>query len=245
MAAHPRQGQKGHRRDGPGAHRALRPPPSGHRLRLPRRRRVAERFRVPLRVRRDGRPAHRHRRDQEGHGKGLAHGPSALRRRGRRQNGGRLPCSLQVCHGRQAVRHSGPHHPAGVAALQQHHLPHGGIPGESRAALPLPHRQTAERDPAGPAGRQRGHRHRHPPPPLQGRPVPRPGPCHHRRGAAFRCQAQGEAERELHRRGHADPLGHPHPPHPEHGHERHPRPLHHRAAAHRAPAGGDIRVGIQ
>ena len=61
VAAHPCQGQKGHRRDGPGAHRALRPPPSGHRLRLPRRRRVAERFRVPLRVRRDGRPAHRHR----------------------------------------------------------------------------------------------------------------------------------------------------------------------------------------
>ena len=56
--------------------------------------------------------------------------------------------------------------------------------------------------------------------------------CHHRRGAAFRRQAQGEAERELYRRGHADPLGHPHPPHPEHGHERHPRPLHHRAAAH-------------
>ena len=29
MAAHPCQGQKGHRRDGPGAYRALRPPPSG------------------------------------------------------------------------------------------------------------------------------------------------------------------------------------------------------------------------
>ena len=29
MAAYPRQGQKGHRRDGAGAYRALRPPPSG------------------------------------------------------------------------------------------------------------------------------------------------------------------------------------------------------------------------
>ncbi len=48
VAAAPAPRSKGHRRDGAGAHRALRPPPSGHRLRLPRRRRVAERFRVPL-----------------------------------------------------------------------------------------------------------------------------------------------------------------------------------------------------
>ena len=66
---------------------------------------------------------------------------------------------------------------------------------------------------------------------AQGREVPRPGPCHHRRGAALRRQAQGEAEGEFHRRGYADPLGHPHPPHPEHGHERHPGHVHHRAAA--------------
>ncbi len=37
----PRQGEKGHRGDGAGAHRALRPPPSGHGLRLPAGRRLA------------------------------------------------------------------------------------------------------------------------------------------------------------------------------------------------------------
>ncbi len=37
-----------------------------------------------------------------------------------------------------------------------------------------------ERDPAGPAGGQRGHRGGHPPPAVQGCPLPRPGPCHHR-----------------------------------------------------------------
>ena len=41
VAAHPRQGEKGHRGDGAGADRALRPPPSGHGLRLPAGRRLA------------------------------------------------------------------------------------------------------------------------------------------------------------------------------------------------------------
>ena len=41
VAAHPRQGEKGHRGDGAGADRALRPPPSGHRLCLPAGRRLA------------------------------------------------------------------------------------------------------------------------------------------------------------------------------------------------------------
>ena len=41
VAAHPRQGEKSHRGDGAGADRALRPPPSGHGLRLPAGRRLA------------------------------------------------------------------------------------------------------------------------------------------------------------------------------------------------------------
>ena len=144
----------------------------------------------------------------------------------------RWPCGpLQVRDGGQAVRHPGPHHPAGLAALQHHPVPDGGFPRQGGAAQPLPHRQAAERGPAGPAGRQRGHRGGHPPPAVQGRPLPRPGPCHHRRGTALRRPPQGKTETELHRGGYAHPVRHPHPPHPQHGHERHPGYVHHRGTA--------------
>ena len=49
----------------------------------------------------------------------------------------------------------------------------------------------------------------------QGRPLPRPGPCHHRRGTALRRPPQGKTETELHRGGYAHPVRHPHPPHPQ------------------------------
>ena len=168
-----------------------------------------------------------------------------MRRRGRGQDRSGPARRLQVRDGRQTVRHPCPHHPAGVAALQHHSFPHGSLPRKGGDDVPLPHRKTAEGDPPGPAVGQCGHRGGHPPAAVQGREVPRPRPCHHRRGAALRCEAQGKAQGELHRGGHAHPFGYPHPPHAEHGHERHPGPFHHRAAAHRAAARGDLCAGIQ
>ncbi len=93
-------------------------------------------------------------------------GPPAVRRRGRGQDRSCPARRLQVRDGRQAVRHPGPHHHSGVAALQHHFLPHGGLP-RKWDALPLPHRQNSRKRPSGACRRARGHRGGHPPPAFE------------------------------------------------------------------------------
>ena len=69
--------------------------------------RFSARVRRRLRLQRDRRSAHRHRRHQARHGIDHADGPSALRRRGLRQDRSRHARRLQGRAGRQAGR--GPH----------------------------------------------------------------------------------------------------------------------------------------
>ena len=113
-----------------------------------------------------------------------------------------------------------------------HSLPHGGVPRQSGAALPLSPRPKQQKETlkglaAGTVDVVVGtHRLLQKDVKFHGS-----GPCHHRRGAALRRQAQGKAEGEFHRRGHADAFGHAHPAHAEHGHERPAGHEHHRRAA--------------
>jgi len=67
--------------------------------------------------------------------------------------------------------------------------------------------------------------------PPEGRELSEPGPRHHRRGAALRCQPQGEAQETTDPGGRPHADGDPHPADPPPVARRHPGPLHHQHPA--------------
>ncbi len=71
------------------------------------------------------------------------------------------------------------------------------------------------------------------------------GPCHHRRGTAVRCGAEGAVQGDVPTVRCARPLGDPHSPDPQHGDDRHPRYVGHRGGAARPSPGADLRAGIR
>ena len=96
------------------------------------------------------------------------------------------------------------------------------FPVRGGAAVPLPHRQTAEGGPAQPAGRQRRHRGGHPPAAVQGRPLPRPGLVIIDEEQRFGVRHKEKLKQSFIGVDMLTLSATPHPPHPQHGHERHP-----------------------
>ena len=202
-------------------------------LRLPARRRLAARFRDPVRVRRDRRPAERHRRDQAGYGKALAHGPAALRRRGRGQDR-RWPCAPPSSASWAAS--SAPSWPPTTLLAWQHY----NTILSRMEAFPvkvgmLSRFRTAKQQKETLRGLQSGNvdivvgTHR-----LLSKDV-----RFHDLGLVIIDEEQrfGVKHKEKLKENFigVDMLtlsATPHPPHPEHGHERHPGSFHHRAASH-------------
>ena len=125
---------------------ALRRPEASVRLRLLRRRPMAEGIRGQLPLPGDRRPASLHRGHQARHGVPHPHGPSSLWRRGLRQDRGCPPRRDEGRHGRQAGGDSGSHHGAGPAALSDRRGAFPGLPRHHRRAQPLPHPEDAAAD---------------------------------------------------------------------------------------------------
>ena len=148
--------------------------------------------RVPLR--RDARPAVRHRRGQGGHGAAGPDGPADLRGRRLRQDRDRRPGRVQGGAGRQAGRRPRADHAAGAAAPVHVRRAVRELPGRGQGAVEVPDRQGGRRGRRGHGGRHRGRRHRHPPAAHPEHPVQGPRPGDRRRGAAVRRRAQGAAQ---------------------------------------------------
>ena len=112
-----------------------------------------------------------------------------------------------------------------------------GLPLQHRAGL-APGAAQGDREDQGRAGVGRcRHRGRHPCAAGREHQVPRSGPADHRRGAAFRREAQGTPEGDAHQRACADPHGDAHSAHPAAGAVGRAGTLaHHHAAA--GPSGG-------
>ena len=145
--------------------------------------------------------------------------------------GGGAARRVHAHHGRQAGGRAGAYHDPGVAALHHHSSRMEAFPVKaglfSRFASARQQKETIKGLAAGTVDVVVGtHRMLQKDVKFQ-----RSGPCHHRRGAALRRQAQGKAEGKFHRRGHADAFGHAHPAHAEHGDERPAGHEHHRRAA--------------
>ena len=203
---------------------------------------VAARARGRLPLRRDARPARRHRRGQGRHGEAGPDGPADLRRRRLRQDRDRGAGRVQGGAGRQAGGGAGADHAAGPPA-----------PVDVRRALraasrsrsrPLSRFQTdkeANEVKAGLARRHRRRRHRHPPDPLGRGAVQGPRPGDRRRGAALRRRAQGAAQAPAHQRRRADDVGDADPAHAGDGGHRHPRDVDDPHAAGGAAPGAHLR----
>ena len=99
--------------------------------------------RVPLR--RDARPAGRHRRGQAGHGEAGPDGPADLRRRRLRQDRDRGAGRVQGGAGRQAGRRAGADHAAGPAAPGHLQRAVRAVPGDGQADVAVPERRRGRR----------------------------------------------------------------------------------------------------
>ena len=122
----PRSRRSSIRRAAAGRPRRARDQPG---LRLSAGQQMAARIRALLSLQGNAGPAHRHRRDQGGHGIRAAHGPAHLRRCRLRQDGGGHPRRVQGGDGRQAGRLPRADHGARAAALPEFPRAHVRLPG--------------------------------------------------------------------------------------------------------------------
>ncbi len=166
VAAGPLQGPGRGARGRRGAGGPVPAPARDGRPRLRPRHPVAGRARVLLPVRRDRRPAPGHRGRQGRHGAAPAHGPPGLRRCGLRQDRGGHPGRVQGGAGRLSGRGAGAHHPAGQPARPDLRRPLRPLPGQGRAAEPLPDQRPGQGG-AGRPGRRLGGRGGGDPPPAR------------------------------------------------------------------------------
>ena len=132
-----------------------------------------------------------------------------------------LRARLRGGHDRAAGGGGGPDHPAGAPALQDLHRTVRRLAGQGASAVADGDGQGGDRDAGGPEGRFGRDRDRHPCGPGRTGRVPRSGPGDRGRGAAFRRQAQGEAEDAAGRRPSAYPDRHADPAHAANGPDRH------------------------
>ncbi len=172
-------------------------------------------------------------------------GPPDLRRCRVRQDRGRAAGGVRHRHERPAGRGRGADHAAGAPAHQDIHRALPRLSGADRAGLAAGRRQGACPREGRHRRRLDRYRGRHPCAARQEHQVPRPRAADRRRGAAFRCRPQGEAQAAARRGARADAHGHADPAYLAACAVGRARPLDHRLAAGRPAGGAHLRGTVR
>ena len=161
-----------------------------------------------------------------------ADGSPAVGRRRLRQDRGRRPRGVQGDPGRQAGRDARADDAAGETALRDVPGPLRGVPRAAvRALSRFQTDKEAKETLDGSRRRNCRHGDRHPPDPHRHRDLQGSRPPHHRRGAALRRRAQGQAQEAEDERRHPRDERDADPAHARDGGHRHPRDVDARDAA--------------
>ena len=174
-----------------------------------------------------------------------ADGPADLRRCRLRQDRGGAARRLRCRARRLAGRGRGADDAAGAPALQDVLRALRRPAGPHRAGVAAGRRQGARRDQEGHRRRHGRHRRRHARAARRLDLVQESRPADHRRGAAFRRQAQGAAEGAEERRACADAVGDADPAHPAAGADRRARAVADRHAAGRPHGGAHLHLAVR
>ena len=174
-----------------------------------------------------------------------ADGPADLRRCRLRQDRGGAARRLHRGDGGLSGGGRGADHAAGAPALQDVLAALFRTAGKGPAGLAAGRLKGAGRDQEGHRRRHRRYRRRHACAARQRDLVQEPRPADHRRGAAFRRQAQGAAEGAEERRACADAVGDADPAHAATGADRRSRTVADRHAAGRPHGGAHLHLALR